>query len=243
MNRISAKPDQSGSLSSGLFKGLLVAATIVSGAVAAEPADASYFITTGTITSGSETGGLFGLPTGTTDLTGDSYSLIVRFDSLGPNYFTTGDGTFADDIESAPGLTGFVTAIVNDHSLTTRVTNSLGSSLIEDMFDLTAANQGYDGTPSTGSYVNVLLNLSCGDVCVPYADLIAPFGHRLGPNDSGTDLYTFEGAGFPAPGTPTAEFAGVEMTSAFLLVPEPASWLLVMGGLLGLGIQARRRRA
>jgi len=223
------------------FKLLLLVSTLLSGALAAGPAESLVITTTGTITSGSETGGLFGLPTATTSLVGASYTLIVSYSRLGPNYFTTGDGSFAQDNESSPGTTGFVTAIINGHSLTTLLTNSLGSSLIEDLFDFAASNQGFNGAASTGAFVNVLQQLNCGDTCVPFADLMAPFKYVLGPGDFGTDLYTFQGAGFPAAGTPIANFTGTE--TSFALVPEPASWLLLASGLLGLGWRVRRQGA
>ena len=166
------------------LKALLLASTLLGGTLATQPADARLLITTtGIIASGSETGGLFGLPVAMTSLAGDSYTLIVEYDGLGPKYFNEGDGTLAYDIEtlgdpgSVPAI-GSVTAIVNGQSLTTPLTNSLGSFLFEDSFDFNASNQGFNGT-STGAFVNVSQSLGCSDPCVPYADLMQPFSHVL----------------------------------------------------------------
>jgi hypothetical protein len=221
------------------FKALLLVSTLLSGGLAAGPADAFLVVTTsGTISSGSESGGLFGLPTGTTSLDGDSYTLIVEFDGLGPNYINAGDGSFAQDSESFPGTTGSVTAIVNGQSLTTPLTNSIVSFLSESLFGFNASNTGFDAAVD---FVDVSQGLSCPGGCVPYADLMQPFSYVLEPGDFGGDSYTFNGAGFPAPGAPVANFTGTEATFAF--VPEPPSWVLLATSLFGLGLLARRRYA
>ena len=165
--------------------------------------------TTGTINSGSsETGGLFGLPTATTPLSG-TYSLSVNYDYLGPNYFAA--GSFASDFESFPGVPGPVTATVNGVPLSTNLSNSLGSILEESLAAgygaFYASNNGDSGSATTGAFVSVLQDLACGssNSCVPAADLLTPFSYVLIPGDSGTDQYTFNCAGFPAC-TATATF-------------------------------------
>lgn len=223
-----------------IFKALLLVSTLLSGGLMALPAyaDAMQVTTTGTITSGSETGGLFGLPTTNTSLIGYSYTLSAHFDSLGPNYYTNGTGTSASDDET-PGILGYVKATVNGQSITVNLTNSPSSSLFEGLYDLDAANQGTD---ASGNYVNFAQSLSCTSACVPYADLLTPFLHSLAGSDYGADTYTYEGAGFPAAGTPVANFSGTE-TSMDFQVPEPDSWALLATGLLGIGMLVRRRRA
>ena len=227
------------------FKPLLLASVLLSGGLAVQPANAAptnmVITTAGTITSGSETGGLFGLPSATTSLVGDSYTLAVDYSSLGPNYFSV-PGAFASDVENSPGTTGYVTLTLNGQSVTTPLTNSLGSSLFEDGFGLNASNVGYDGSPASGAYVSVSQFLSCTSTCVPNPDLLARFSYILGSFDIGTDLYTLQGAGFPAASAPVVSFDGTP-TSFDLSVPEPASWVVLATGLLGLGTLGRRRRA
>src|SRR4051794_10516171 len=75
------KPEQPADVTGPtFFKALLLATMLLTGGLAAQPAAAGLLITTtGTITSGSETGGLFGLPTTTTSLVGFSYTLLVSY--------------------------------------------------------------------------------------------------------------------------------------------------------------------
>jgi polygalacturonase len=204
------KPSQPG-VGAGrtLFKALLVSA-LLGGSLAAQAADADRLITTtGTITSGSETGGLFGLPTATTSLVGYSYTLIVN---LGPNQ--TADENSGQDSEHSRGRAGYVTAIVNGQRLTTPLKSSLGSALIADFFGTFASDAGFDGDPSAGAFVDVFQSLSCNSPCAPHANSHEVFSYALGSSDFGMDSYTFEGGGFPAASAPTASFVGTPASFA-----------------------------
>jgi hypothetical protein len=230
------------------MKSSVVVVVAVLGFALPASADELVITTTGTISSGSETGGLFGLSPASTSLAGDSYTLAVTLNSLGPNY--TAVGGFASDFESVPGTSGSVTATVNGISVTTQLTDSLGSilqeSLVAGFGSFNASNNGYSGAGGTGTFTSVSQDLVCGSSnnCVPAADLMTPFSYALNGGDSGTDQYTFDGAGFPAPGTPTATFIGTEASFEFQVsaTPLPAALPLFAGGLGMVGFLARRKK-
>jgi hypothetical protein len=225
-----------------IFRALLLTSALFTGGLMAGPANANplTITTTGTITSGTETGGLFGLATAATNLAGDAYSLTVSYNNFpGPGYFTTGTGNFAADFESSPGIIGSVAATINGHTVSVNLTLPLSSNLLEDLSDLEAATQGSD---AAGNFADVSQTLNCGSNCVPFADLQTTFTYALQSSDFGQDSYDYNGAGFPAPGTPTANFLGTP-TSVSFDVPEPGSEVLLATGLLGLGMLVRRRRA
>jgi hypothetical protein len=227
--------------------GIAIAVAVL-GFTAPASADELLVTTTGTIASGSETGGLFGLPTASTSLAGDSYTLEVTFDSLGPNYLA--GGSFASDFESFPGTPGSVTATVNGMSLTMQMPNSLGSileeSLVAGFGSFDDSNNGYSSAGTTGAFATVSQDLVCGsgNSCVPAADLMTPFLYTLNAGDSGTDQYTFNGAGFPAAGTPTATFIGTETSMDFQVstTPLPAALPLFATGLGAMGLFGWRRK-
>jgi|SRR5580658_5783339 hypothetical protein len=234
--------------SRNIFRTLLLTSTLLSGGLIAEQADAALLYplvvtTTGTVTSGTETGGLFGLGA-SGNLAGQAYTLSVEFAGLGPNYTAT--GSFASDFESFPGIPGIVSATLNGQTITVPLTANLASTLEESLvagfgsFD--AANQGNNGS-STGAFVDVSQDLVCGssNSCVPAADLQTAFQYTLQSGDFGTDQYTYDCAGFPSC-TGSASFTGTEATMTFQ-VPEPDSWALLAAGLLGLGMLVRWRRA
>ena len=215
-----------------LSKAMLLASTLAACGMIAGQADAAALVitTSGVISSGSDPTDLLGAGT---DLTGDSYSLTVKYDDLGPSYFTDGSGTFASDIGDP--LTGYVVVTVDHHSLFTALQVGTSASLVEDLYDLFATNNGND---AAGNFADVSQNLQCASTCVPYADLQTKFSYTLQPGDLGVDTYSFTNAG----GTATVSFTGAS-TSLSMLVPEPTSWVLLGSGLLGLGLVVRRRPA
>jgi hypothetical protein len=214
------------------MKAFLLASALAAGSLLTGPAIAGdMMITTmGTILSGSDPTDLFGAGS---NLAGDSYSLVVDYNALGVAYFTNGLGTSASDIGDP--IVGYVTATVNGTSLTTDLDFNTSATLIEDLSDLYAAN---NGTDPSGDYASVTQEVSAASNFVPFADLQTDFFYALQSGDFGQDTYFYQNAA----DTQSASFIGTP-TSIELVVPEPDTWALMASGLLGLGLLVRRRRA
>ena len=159
--------------------------------------------TTGIISSGTDSAGLFGAGI---RLAGQSYTLTILYDAPGPSYFARAAGTFASDIGDP--IQGFVTATVNGDSITAPLANLTSATLVEDLYHFYAANSGMD---APGNFASVSQDVECVNTCVRYADLLTRFFYTLQSGDLGVDTYTFTNAA----GTQTVSFVGAPASIAF----------------------------
>jgi len=186
-------------------KALLLAFTVAIASLLAGPdfRGKLRITTTGIISSGTDPAGIFGAGP---NLAGQSYTLTVLFDALGPSYFTGASATFASDIGDP--IQGFVTATVSGASITAPLVNSTSATLAEDLYHFYAANSGMD---APGNFASVSQDVECAGNCVSYADLRTRLFHMLQSGDVGVDTFTFTNAA----GTATVSFVGTPADIAF----------------------------
>ena len=152
--------------------------------------------TTGTISSGTDSDGMFGAGT---NLAGQSYTLTIRYDAPGSSYFAGARGTFASDIGDP--IQGRVTVTVGGNSFTAPLLRSTSATLADDFYHFYAANSGMD---TAGNFASVSQDVECVNACVPRANLRTSFFYTLKSGDVGVDTYTFTNAA----GTATVSFVG-----------------------------------
>ena len=185
--------------------------------------------TNGTISSGTDSGNLLGLGT---NLAGDNYTLSVLFPAPSTNYYSN-PGVSASDIFNT-GLPATVSFTINGVSLVTQLTSNYGSTLLEDLTDLTTSLSGIDANAYT---VSINQSITTASNFTNSPDLQTIGSYTLGGSDTGSDTYNWSNAD----SSKTISFSG-NTTSVSIAVPEPASLSRFGLGMLGAGFLRRRRQ-